>query len=114
MAFWSDIAPRLMRVNYEKPAAEAELMVAGIRKAADLIDASISSKRKIEPPMETRNKKKKKKAKASQDMERVEYDGIYVGENDISVGTIIKRTALQYLHESKTRKLSARERKIMT
>ncbi|CAO3641417.1 unnamed protein product [Mucor hiemalis] len=75
--------------------------------------ASTSSKRKIEPPMETRNKKNQK-AKASQDIERVEYDGVYVGENDISVGTIIKRAALQYLHESKTRKLSARERKIMT
>ncbi|KAI7889494.1 uncharacterized protein EV154DRAFT_603965 [Mucor mucedo] len=42
----SDIAPRLMRVNYEKPAAEAELMVADIRKAADLIDASTSNKQK--------------------------------------------------------------------
>lgn len=102
MAFWSNIAPRLMRVHY-----------AGIRKAADLIDASTSSKRKIEPPMETRNKKNQK-AKASQDMERVEYDGVYVGENDISVGTIIKRAALQYFYESKTRNLSARERKIMT
>ncbi|KAL0084354.1 hypothetical protein J3Q64DRAFT_1822554 [Phycomyces blakesleeanus] len=86
-----------MRVNYEKPAAEAELMVAGIRKAADLIDASTSNK-----------------PKAFQGTKQVEYDGYYVGENDISVGTIIKRTALQYLHESKTRKLSARERKIMT
>ncbi|KAI8077409.1 hypothetical protein BDF21DRAFT_420965 [Thamnidium elegans] len=113
MVFWSDIAPRLMRVNYEKPAAEAELMVAGIRKAADLIDASTSSKRKIESPMETRNKKNKK-AGAPQEMEQVEYDGLYVGKNDISVGTIIKRSALQYLHESRTRKLSARERKIMT
>ncbi|KAG2212585.1 hypothetical protein INT47_000561 [Mucor saturninus] len=161
-AFWSDIAPGLMRVNNEKPAAEAELMAAGIRKAADLIDAFTSDKRKNEPPMETsveyfetvdmfylvkrelgiikcrmydvsvsdvifvmmillevrqiittRNKKKEK-TKASQDMDRVEYDGLYVGENDISVGTIIRRTALQYLHESKTRNLSARERKIMT
>lgn len=60
MVFWSDVAPRLMSVNYKKPVAEAELMVVGIRKAADLIDASASSKRKIEQPMETRNKKNKK------------------------------------------------------
>lgn len=113
IVFWSDIAPRLMKINYEKPTAEAELMIAGMRKAANLINTSISSKHVIESPRETRNKKKQK-TKASQDMERVEYDGIYVGENDISVGTIIKRAALQYFHESKTRKLNARERKIMT
>ncbi|KAG1442705.1 hypothetical protein G6F56_010958 [Rhizopus delemar] len=47
-------------------------------------------------------------------MEQAEYDGLYVGENDISVGTIIKRTALQYFHESKALMLSARERKITT
>lgn len=47
-------------------------------------------------------------------MEQVEYDGLYVGRNNISDSTIIKRTALQYFYESKTRKLSARERKIMT
>lgn len=47
-------------------------------------------------------------------MEQVEYDEIFVKESNVSVGTIIKRAALEYFHESKTRKLSVRERKIMT
>lgn len=110
--FWSDLAPRMMKINYEQPVAEAELMVAGIKKAAKLID-STTSKRQIESAIETRSKKQQK-VKASQIIEQVEYDGLYVGENDISVGTTIKRKALQLFHESKSRKLSARERKVMT
>lgn len=59
-AFWLEIAPRLLRVHYESTGAEAELMVAGIRNATDLIEASTSSKSGIESLMETRNKKKTK------------------------------------------------------
>jgi hypothetical protein len=50
-----------MRIKYEKPAA------------------TTSSKCKIEPPMETRHNKKQKE-KTSQEMQQVEYDGLYVGK----------------------------------
>lgn len=57
-------------------------MVAGIRKATDLIEASTSSKSGIESPMETRNKKKQR-SKTSQKMEQVEYDEIFVKESNV-------------------------------
>lgn len=65
--FWSEIAPRLKAIHYEKPITEDELklagmkkatqllLVAGTRKAADLVDASASSKRKTELLMKTRH-----------------------------------------------------------
>jgi RIO-like serine/threonine protein kinase len=54
--FWSDIAPRLMKIIYEQLVAEAELMVAGIKKAEEII-GSTTSKRQNESAIETRSKK---------------------------------------------------------
>lgn len=88
-------------------------MVAGMSNAANLIGPS-SNKRKYETPNVTARSKKQQKAKETEDIEQEEHDGLFVGNTSVSVGTVIKRKALQLLKESNIKTLSARERKIMT
>jgi hypothetical protein len=72
--FWSDIAPRLMKIIYEQLVAEAELMVAGIKKAEEII-GSTTSKRQNESAIETRSKKQQK----IKEMREEDYDvNIYI------------------------------------
>lgn len=51
--FWADLAPRLMAIHYEKPLAEDELKLTGIKKATQLINSDTSNDQVIE----TRNRK---------------------------------------------------------
>lgn len=44
----------------------------------------------------------------------IKHDNLYVGDSDTIVGTAIKRKPLQLFHESKSRNLIARERKLIT
>lgn len=111
--FWANLAPRLMAIHYEKPVAEGELKLAGMRKVADLLNKEQTKKRSNSSALETRNTKHRKDNE-DKELKRIEHDGVFLTSSSISVGTTIKRKALELFREKQLNKMTPRERKLVT
>ncbi|CAO3655121.1 unnamed protein product [Mucor hiemalis] len=102
-----------MAIHYEKPVAEGELELAGMRKAADLMNNKQTNKRSNSSAVETRNIKHRKDNE-NKELKRIEHDGVFLTSSSISVGTTIKRKALELFREKQLNKMTPRERKLVT
>lgn len=71
--FWSDIAPRLIKLHYTKPFAEQELLVAGMSSGADMIDPN-TFKHKHDGPTVELGSRKQQKARETREIKQVVHD----------------------------------------